>query len=65
MTPDEQRLLRMYGKMPTKKDLLQNKLKVCVEPKAVLDVIPSFLLPPLSRHHLFHDRVMVPSCGHN
>ncbi|KAF7714698.1 Endosulphine family protein [Penicillium ucsense] len=27
MTPDEQRLLRMYGKMPTKKDLLQNKLK--------------------------------------
>ena len=27
MSPDEQRLLRLYGKMPTKKDLLQNKLK--------------------------------------
>ncbi|PGH19111.1 hypothetical protein AJ80_04189 [Polytolypa hystricis UAMH7299] len=27
LSPDEQRLLRMYGKMPTKKDLLQNKLK--------------------------------------
>lgn len=28
LSPDEQRLLRLYGKMPTKKDLLQNKLKV-------------------------------------
>jgi hypothetical protein len=28
MSPEEQRLLRLYGKMPTKKDLLQNKLKV-------------------------------------
>ncbi|KAI5288398.1 hypothetical protein KEM54_005236 [Ascosphaera aggregata] len=28
LTPDEQRLLRLYGKLPTKKDLLQNKLKV-------------------------------------
>ncbi|KAF3492089.1 cAMP-regulated phosphoprotein Igo1 [Arthroderma uncinatum] len=27
LSPDEQRLLRMYGKMPNKKDLLQNKLK--------------------------------------
>jgi hypothetical protein len=27
MSPDEQRLFRLYGKMPTKKDLLQNKLK--------------------------------------
>ncbi|KAJ5112125.1 cAMP-regulated phosphoprotein family protein Igo1 [Penicillium argentinense] len=27
MTSDEQRLFRMYGKMPNKKDLLQNKLK--------------------------------------
>ncbi|KAJ6150797.1 camp-regulated phospho-protein family protein Igo1 [Penicillium chermesinum] len=27
LTPDEQRLFRMYGKLPTKKDLLQNKLK--------------------------------------
>lgn len=28
LSPDEQRLLRLYGKLPTKKDLLQNKLKV-------------------------------------
>ncbi|KAJ5160612.1 mRNA stability protein [Penicillium canariense] len=28
LSPEEQRLLRLYGKMPTKKDLLQNKLKV-------------------------------------
>jgi hypothetical protein len=28
LSPDEQRLLRLYGKMPTKKDVLQNKLKV-------------------------------------
>lgn len=27
LNPDEQRLLRLYGKMPNKKDLLQNKLK--------------------------------------
>ncbi|KAF2399253.1 endosulphine family protein [Trichodelitschia bisporula] len=27
LTPDEQRLFRLYGKLPTKKDLLQNKLK--------------------------------------
>ncbi|EEH06018.1 conserved hypothetical protein [Histoplasma capsulatum G186AR] len=27
LSPDEQRLFRLYGKMPTKKDLLQNKLK--------------------------------------
>lgn len=28
LSPDEQRLLRLYGKMPNKKDVLQNKLKV-------------------------------------
>ncbi|WEW55653.1 hypothetical protein PRK78_001086 [Emydomyces testavorans] len=28
LSPDEQRLLRLYGKIPNKKDLLQNKLKV-------------------------------------
>lgn len=28
MTPEEQKLFRLYGKMPNKKDLLQNKLKV-------------------------------------
>jgi hypothetical protein len=27
MSPDEQRLFRLYGKLPTKRDLLQNKLK--------------------------------------
>ncbi|KAJ6190128.1 hypothetical protein N7519_000149 [Penicillium mononematosum] len=27
LSPEEQRLLRLYGKMPTKKDVLQNKLK--------------------------------------
>lgn len=27
LSPDEQRLLRLYGKVPTKRDLLQNKLK--------------------------------------
>jgi len=27
LSPDEQRLLRLYGKMPNKKDLLQNKLR--------------------------------------
>lgn len=28
MSADEQRLFRLYGKLPNKKDLLQNKLKV-------------------------------------
>lgn len=28
LSPEEQRLFRMYGKLPNKKDLLQNKLKV-------------------------------------
>jgi hypothetical protein len=28
MSPDEARLFRLYGKLPNKKDLLQNKLKV-------------------------------------
>jgi len=27
LSPDEQRLFRLYGKLPNKKDLLQNKLK--------------------------------------
>jgi len=27
LSPDEQRLFRLYGKVPNKKDLLQNKLK--------------------------------------
>ena len=28
LSADEQRLFRLYGKLPNKKDLLQNKLKV-------------------------------------
>jgi len=28
LSPDEQRLFRMYGKLPDKKNLLQHKLKV-------------------------------------
>lgn len=28
LSPDEQRLFRLYGKLPNKSDLLQNKLKV-------------------------------------
>ena len=28
LSSDEQRLFRLYGKLPNKKDLLQNKLKV-------------------------------------
>ncbi|KAJ9642328.1 hypothetical protein H2199_004708 [Coniosporium tulheliwenetii] len=27
LSPDEQRLFRLYGKLPNKKDVLQNKLK--------------------------------------
>jgi hypothetical protein len=40
MSPDEQRLFRMYGKLPDKKNLLQNKLKVTTP-------FPSILCP----HH--------------
>lgn len=29
LSPDEAKLFRLYGKLPNKKDLLQNKLKVC------------------------------------
>lgn len=28
LSPEEARLFRLYGKLPNKKDLLQNKLKV-------------------------------------
>ena len=31
MSADEAKLFRLYGKLPNKKDLLQNKLKVCLE----------------------------------
>jgi hypothetical protein len=29
MSEQEAKLFRLYGKLPNKKDLLQNKLKVC------------------------------------
>jgi hypothetical protein len=32
MSADEAKLFRLYGKLPNKKDLLQNKLKVCSGP---------------------------------
>lgn len=41
LSADEQRLFRLYGKLPNKKDLLQNKLKVRVHTQGFL---PSFLL---------------------
>lgn len=41
LSPDEQRLFRLYGKLPNKKDLLQNKLKV----KSTLWGLPQNTLP--------------------
>lgn len=41
MSEEEQKLFRLYGKLPNKKDLLQNKLKVSI-PKW-----PPFLVPRL------------------
>jgi hypothetical protein len=35
MSADEARLFRLYGKLPNKKDLLQNKLKVRLQPYPV------------------------------
>jgi hypothetical protein len=35
MSADEARLFRLYGKLPNKKDLLQNKLKVRFEPQLI------------------------------
>lgn len=32
LNEEEQKLFRLYGKLPNKKDLLQNKLKVCLSP---------------------------------
>lgn len=32
LNEQEQKLFRLYGKLPNKKDLLQNKLKVCLPP---------------------------------
>lgn len=40
LSADEQRLFRMYGKLPNKKDLLQNKLKV--------NIFHLFYIRPLS-----------------
>lgn len=38
LSADEQRLFRLYGKLPNKKDLLQNKLKVRVRALPLLRV---------------------------
>lgn len=63
LTPEEQRLLRLYGKLPTKKDLLQNKLKVdkntfglllsFVHPWLTDWTAPSFLPLPLKERKYF------------
>ena len=44
MSADEQRLFRLYGKLPNKKDLLQNKLKV-----SIFSVLIASLEPELTR----------------
>jgi hypothetical protein len=41
MSADEARLFRLYGKLPNKKDLLQNKLKVRLEPHPNLSRVAS------------------------
>ncbi|KAI9727148.1 MAG: hypothetical protein M1828_007349 [Chrysothrix sp. TS-e1954] len=46
LTPEEQKLFRLYGKLPNKKDLLQNKLKVTPLPS------PSPPLPALAQSYL-------------
>jgi hypothetical protein len=38
MSADEARLFRLYGKLPNKKDLLQNKLKVRYEQRRGLSI---------------------------
>lgn len=32
LSEEEQKLFRLYGKLPTRKDLVGNKLKVCKNP---------------------------------
>jgi hypothetical protein len=39
MSADEARLFRLYGKLPNKKDLLQNKLKVRFQPLCTTPLI--------------------------
>lgn len=39
LSPDEQRLFRLYGKLPNKKDLLQNKLKVFFHSPCLLSLL--------------------------
>lgn len=38
LSPEEQRLFRMYGKLPNKQDLLKNKLKVDSMPLGTLGI---------------------------
>lgn len=41
MTEEEQKLFRLYGKLPNKKDLLQNKLKVSPPFKSTISIVPA------------------------
>ncbi|KAK5790974.1 hypothetical protein VI817_006283 [Penicillium citrinum] len=54
MSSDEQRLFRLYGKMPNKKDLLQNKLKVFKFASILFTPLLSSHLPPTSTALYIH-----------
>lgn len=43
MTEEEQKLFRLYGKLPSKKDILKNKLKVCSASFCELSPPPSHI----------------------
>lgn len=54
LSPDEQRLFRLYGKLPTQKDMLTQKLKACL---CALRLAPTFpLTHPLTRPAPTQDR---------
>ncbi|EDN04126.1 cAMP-regulated phosphoprotein family protein Igo1 [Histoplasma capsulatum] len=57
LSPDEQRLFRLYGKMPTKKDLLQNKLKNSNIPSPFGNGQHSSLQPHGVSNNSFHTSV--------
>jgi hypothetical protein len=50
LSADEQRLFRLYGKLPNKKDLLQNKLKVCTHTLFLYTLRLTNSLPPGTEH---------------
>ena len=51
LSPDEAKLFRLYGKLPNKKDLLQNKLKVRCQPH--LRLLPRSLTATLQERKYF------------